>query len=86
MFIQGSFNNGIESDMKAYGLTETTGRVFVAVGLQESRVEGATGKLMSNSQAKIVDPETGTSLPPLRAGELWIKGPTIMKGKLNFYR
>lgn len=67
--------------VKAYGLTETTGRVFGTVGLKESLVEGATGKLMSNFQAKIVDPETTTALPPLTPGELWLKGPCIMKGK-----
>ena len=65
---------------KAYGLTESTGRVFGTVGLKESLVEGATGKLMPNFQAKIVDPETGTSLPPSTPGELYLKGPFVMKG------
>ncbi|PON82803.1 2,3-dihydroxybenzoate-AMP ligase [Trema orientale] len=66
----------------AYGLTESTGRVFGTVGLKESRVEGAVGKLMPNFKAKIVDPETGTGigLPPLMPGELWLKGPFVMKG------
>lgn len=66
--------------MKAYGLTESTGRVFVTMGLKESKVLGAVGKLMSNCKAKIVDPETGISLPHLTTGELCLKGPFIMKG------
>uniref|UniRef100_A0A803PHE9 4-coumarate--CoA ligase n=1 Tax=Cannabis sativa TaxID=3483 RepID=A0A803PHE9_CANSA len=68
--------------VQAYGLTESTGRVFATVGLKESRVEGATGKLVSNFIAKIVDPENGTAigLPPLTTGELWLKGPFVMKG------
>ena len=54
--------------------------MFGTVGLKESLVEGATGKLMPNFQAKIVDPETGTSLPPSTPGELYLKGPFVMKG------
>lgn len=68
--------------MKAYGLTESTGRVFGTVGLKESLVEGATGKLMPNFQAKIVDIETGANLPPSMPGELYLEGPFIMKGTI----
>lgn len=67
--------------MKAYGLTETTGRVFGTVGPKECKVAGTTGKLLSNCQAKVVDPETGISQPPCMPGELWIRGPFVMKGK-----
>jgi 4-coumarate--CoA ligase len=66
---------------KAYGMTEVAGRVFATVGMKESRIVGATGKVMSNSQAKIVDPDTGIGLPPMMPGELWIRGPSNMKGK-----
>jgi long-subunit acyl-CoA synthetase (AMP-forming) len=66
--------------MKGYGLTETTARIFATVGPKESEVIGATGKLISNCQAKIVDPDTGVSLPPFSPGELWVRGDTIMKG------
>ncbi|KAJ7945522.1 4-coumarate CoA ligase [Quillaja saponaria] len=65
---------------QAYGLTEVTGRVFSAVGREESKLVGATGKLVSNFQAKIVEPETDISLPPLKLGELWLRGPCIMEG------
>ncbi|PRQ39966.1 putative AMP-dependent synthetase/ligase, AMP-binding enzyme domain-containing protein [Rosa chinensis] len=68
---------------QGYGLTETTGRVFGTVGPNETRVEGATGKLMSNFEAKIVDPETGSALPPLMTGEIWLRGPIIMKGYIG---
>ncbi|CAN1152486.1 4-coumarate--CoA ligase-like 9 [Linum perenne] len=66
--------------VQAYGLTESTGRVFTTVGPTESKVGGATGKLCPSCEAKIVHPETGIPLPPGKAGELWIRGPAIMKG------
>ncbi|KAG8365935.1 hypothetical protein BUALT_Bualt17G0023700 [Buddleja alternifolia] len=45
--------------MQAYGLTETTAGITRTVGVNESEVRGANGRLMSNCQAKIVDPVTG---------------------------
>ncbi|KAL5827021.1 hypothetical protein ACOSQ4_018818 [Xanthoceras sorbifolium] len=61
-------------------MTESTGRVFGTVGPKECRVVGATGKLMWNCEAKIVDPETGNSLPPCNPGEIWLRGAFIMMG------
>ncbi|KAI3467677.1 hypothetical protein Pfo_024340 [Paulownia fortunei] len=66
--------------LQAYGLTETTAGISRTIGLNESQVRGANGRLVSNCQAKIVDPVTGDNLPPLKPGELWIRGPMVMKG------
>ncbi|KAH7515532.1 hypothetical protein FEM48_Zijuj10G0036800 [Ziziphus jujuba var. spinosa] len=68
---------------QAYGVTETTGRVFGTMGFKECEVEGATGKLMANFQAKVVDPSNGVALHPLIPGELWVKGPFVMKGYVD---
>ncbi|KAK6160378.1 hypothetical protein DH2020_003759 [Rehmannia glutinosa] len=71
------------SVLQAYGLTETTGGITRTVGLKESEVIGANGRLISNCQAKIVDPVTGENLPPLKPGEVWIRGPTVAPAELE---
>ena len=50
------------------------------MGPDESQIEGATGKLLANCEAKVVDPETGAALPPSKPGELWVRGAHVMKG------
>lgn len=43
-------------------------------------VPGSIGPLGPNQQAMIVDPDTMKSLPQGGVGELWIRGPNVMKG------
>ncbi|XP_074341514.1 4-coumarate--CoA ligase-like 9 isoform X2 [Apium graveolens] len=69
--------------VQAYGMTETTGGVFRTVGPYESKRLGANGRLAYNCQAKIVDPQTGIGLPPFKHGELWVRGPLIMRGYVH---
>lgn len=42
---------------------------------------GACGTVVRNAVMKIVDPETGASLPRHQSGEICIRGDQIMKGK-----
>lgn len=65
---------------KGYGLTETTSGFCRVVGEEESAQIGSVGRLLSRSEAKIVHPETGVALPPGVPGELWVRGPFVMKG------
>uniref|UniRef100_A0A0C9RII4 4-coumarate--CoA ligase n=1 Tax=Wollemia nobilis TaxID=56998 RepID=A0A0C9RII4_9CONI len=44
---------------------------------------GSCGTVVRNAQIKILDTETGVSLPHNQAGEICIRGPEIMKGYLN---
>ncbi|KZV20099.1 OPC-8:0 CoA ligase1 isoform 1 [Dorcoceras hygrometricum] len=66
--------------LQGYGLTESTGIGASTDSLEESRRYGTAGLLSPSMEAKIVDPETGAALPVNRTGELWLRGPCIMKG------
>ncbi|XP_042057815.1 4-coumarate--CoA ligase 2-like [Salvia splendens] len=44
---------------------------------------GSCGNVVRNAELKIVDPDTGCSLPRNKPGEICIRGPQIMKGYLN---
>ncbi|KAI3935006.1 hypothetical protein MKW98_009925 [Papaver atlanticum] len=65
---------------QGYGITEAACAIFRAADSWDCRRLGSTGKLIANIQVKIVDPVTGVALPPCKQGELWAKGPSIMKG------
>lgn len=52
---------------------------------EESDRYGSAGRLGVNVEAKIVDPESGETLPPGQRGELWLRAPTIMKGDACIY-
>ncbi|KAK0587817.1 hypothetical protein LWI29_029346 [Acer saccharum] len=62
-----------------YGLTETTGAVANMRSPEELERVGSVGRLVEFMEAKIVDPVTDESLPSGHQGELWLRGPSIMK-------
>lgn len=47
---------------------------------EETKRHGSVGRLHELMEAKVVDPVSGDALSPGQKGELWLRGPTIMKG------
>nr|KYP39819.1 4-coumarate--CoA ligase-like 9 [Cajanus cajan] len=64
--------------VQGYGLTESTAAV-VRTSPEEPHRLGTTGRLNAGIEAKIVNPNTGEAMLPEQQGELWIKGPLVMK-------
>ncbi|CAK8541138.1 unnamed protein product [Lathyrus sativus] len=71
------------SILQGYGLTESTAGVIRIVGPDEACRAGTTGRLVSGMEAKIVNPNTDESMSPGELGELWVRGPPIMKGYVD---
>ncbi|XP_015878932.3 4-coumarate--CoA ligase-like 9 isoform X1 [Ziziphus jujuba] len=68
---------------QGYGMTEVTGAAFRTINREETERWGSTGRLSGGFEAKIVDAETGKALFPCQEGELWLRGPSIMKGYMG---
>jgi acyl-CoA synthetase (AMP-forming)/AMP-acid ligase II len=67
---------------QGYGLTETSPVThMVPQGLGFERL-GSVGPPIPNSEVKIVDPVTGEEAAPAERGEVWVRGPHVMKGYL----
>jgi acyl-CoA synthetase (AMP-forming)/AMP-acid ligase II len=45
--------------------------------------KGSVGYAIPNTECRLVDPGTGEDAAPGDRGELWIRGPQVMKGYLN---
>ena len=67
--------------MVGYGLTESSPTTHITP-IGKIKV-GSIGLPLSLTDDKIVDPETKTELRPREIGELWVRGPQVMKGYYN---
>ncbi len=66
---------------EGYGMTECTCAV-TTMPLNRPPKRGTCGTPLPGTELRIVDAD-GNDLPQGQAGELWIKGPQVMKGYLN---
>jgi acyl-CoA synthetase (AMP-forming)/AMP-acid ligase II len=63
---------------QGFGMTE--GSPTFAIAPLEAPRRGSVGRLLPGTEARIVDPERGADLGPGRTGELWLRGPQVMRG------
>ncbi|VVA98899.1 unnamed protein product [Arabis nemorensis] len=71
---------------QGYGMTEAGPVLTMSLGFAKEPFpvkSGACGTVVRNAEMKIVDPDTGDSLPRNKPGEICIRGHQIMKGYLN---
>ncbi|XP_071949901.1 uncharacterized protein [Antedon mediterranea] len=68
----------IQKLRQGYGLTETS--PVTNLPYEDHKVDASPGPLVPNTEAKIVDVTTGETLSAYQDGELWVRGPQIMKG------
>lgn len=67
---------------QAYGLTETSPGTHVVPPEWALVKAGTVGRLQPNMQARLVD-DHEQDVAPGSPGELWVRGPNVMKGYLN---
>jgi acyl-CoA synthetase (AMP-forming)/AMP-acid ligase II len=68
---------------QGYGLTETSPVSHAIPDNAPEIVPGSVGPSLPNTECKIIDVATMTELGRNEDGEIWIRGPQVMKGYLN---
>jgi long-chain acyl-CoA synthetase len=72
--------------LQAYGMTEGGGTI-VLLGPEDHDPDGpnrhrlrACGRPLPGVEIRLVDPDTGEEVPDGEVGELWVRGPSVMRG------
>jgi acyl-CoA synthetase (AMP-forming)/AMP-acid ligase II len=63
---------------QGFGMTEAA--ALIATGPLDAPRRGSVGRLVPNTEARIVDPDSHADLGAGRTGELWVRGPQLMRG------
>ncbi len=68
---------------QGYGLTETSPVTHIAPADEALDLLGSIGFPVPGTEVRLVDVETGCDAESGREGEVWIRGPQVMRGYLN---
>jgi long-chain acyl-CoA synthetase len=74
--------HGVAEVIEGYGLTEASPVTHVNRPGAANR-PGTIGQPLPDTEARVVDPDTGADLPDGEVGELVVRGPQVMRG---YYR
>ncbi|KAI3690194.1 hypothetical protein L2E82_48169 [Cichorium intybus] len=69
--------------IQGYGMSESSAVGTRGFNTRDVHNYASAGLLAPNMEAKVVDWVTCSYLPPGKTGELWLRGPAIMKEYLN---
>jgi acyl-CoA synthetase (AMP-forming)/AMP-acid ligase II len=69
--------------VQGYGLTETSPVTHCGLETPGKFKPDSIGPCIPKTEAKVIAEETGSELQPGEKGEIWIRGPQVMKGYLN---
>lgn len=68
---------------QGYGLSEATAATSIDSMDRALRKFGGCGPLFPSCEARLVDPASGNDLGVGETGEIWLRGPNVMKGYWN---
>ena len=68
---------------QGWGMTEAAGVISGTPNDQAKRKFGSCGYLLPSCEAKVVDVASHKTLGPGESGEIWLRGPNMMKGYWN---
>jgi acyl-CoA synthetase (AMP-forming)/AMP-acid ligase II len=68
---------------QGYGLTETSPATHITSDVPAKIKHGSVGPPVPSTECRVVDPETGRDVAPGEDGEIWIRGPQVMRGYFN---
>jgi acyl-CoA synthetase (AMP-forming)/AMP-acid ligase II len=66
--------------VQGYGMTELSPASHLVADDVSDPVPGSVGTLVAGTEARLVDPATGADVGTGEVGELWLRGPQVMKG------
>jgi acyl-CoA synthetase (AMP-forming)/AMP-acid ligase II len=69
--------------VQGYGMTEASPVTHLVPDDRAAEMPGSIGFPAPNTECRVVDVLTGEDVAPGEVGEIWVRGPQVMKGYLN---